>query len=186
MSRCFVFTLIGFLIIFSYACDEQQAYSLSDDDWETIIHTRINPSDLYGSWELTAIYTEDVIDINGDGTHTNDLLLETNCFDGMSIELKDDGGFFAVNAQMDFSARPGDLEYECVSKPGETGTWEINNNALVLNLVVGNILISDAKKISLYANSFSLSVNENQSKDYVDHPQNDRIQVIELEFSRLN
>ena len=185
MRRVFGFLFLFLIVMFSYSCDEQ-APPLSDEELEAFMDANIEPSNLYGSWELAAILTEEPIDINGDGTEHNDLFMETNCFDGMRIEINENGSFRAVNSQMDFTANPGDLDYSCVNKSSDSGTWEIIGDKLILNMVIGNILIIDSKRIRLSDNGFALTVKRDQSANYVNHPENGLIRVVKLEYTRIN
>lgn len=54
------------------------AMSCSDDDNSS---TNNNQTSLVGTWKLTALTTDEPLDINGDDVESTDFIAETECFD---------------------------------------------------------------------------------------------------------
>ena len=149
----------------------------------------IQPKKLYGNWQLTLMRTDTPVDLDGDGTASTNLLQETDCYDNMRVEFFEDATFITQNAQMDFAAGTSGTEFECLNDRVDNGTWEIDRDLLILNILIDNEVYTDSKVIKLTGNRFSFEVTKEESDMYVNDPGNtlvSDVQVLELEYSRSN
>ncbi|PTX63880.1 hypothetical protein C8N46_101489 [Kordia periserrulae] len=69
--------LLSVLSLGLFACS-------SDDDVTTV-------DPLVGTWRMTAFEVENAYDFNGDGTASNELISETNCYQNETIQINADG-----------------------------------------------------------------------------------------------
>ena len=164
--------------------DDFKAQSAED----TILTANIEYSDLVGHWDLSVMKADRDVDLNDDGTFNTNLLLETTCFDPMSITFYDDRTFSSVNARLDFEAGTNNDEFFCMGNRTDTGTWTIDGDVLTLNVVIGGASYVHTKTLSFNQNVFSFSVSKTESNQYVEDPGNtsvSQILVLELEYNRL-
>ncbi len=149
--------------------------------------TTVTTNDLLGSWTLSKMTADTFVDLNDDGTSSTNLLNETTCFNNMDITFHSDGTFISHNATMTFEAGTDSNEFSCLGDREDSGTWEISDNNLILNLVVKGNSYTHKKAIKLGENTFSFDVSKIESELYVTDPGNTQaseIRVLALEYTR--
>lgn len=166
--------------------DDIKAESIS----EPITVANISYSDLVGHWDLSAMTASDLVDLNGDGTGSTNLMQETSCFNPMSITFNSDMTFSSVNARLDFKAGENDDEFFCMEgNTADTGTWDVEGDELTLNMEVNGSYYTHKKTLTLTNdnNTFSLDITKLESEQYVEDPGDtavSHVEVVELEYSR--
>lgn len=182
ISFCFVLVVISIL---SSCSKEESLESLNENLMET--NANIKPSKLYGSWTVSKLVADVPVDLNNDGTGNTNILLETNCFDSMGVVLNQDKTFSSTNSQMDFAAGASNTDFACLMDRTDSGTWEIQQDQLTLNLVINGISFSQTKTISLRGSRFSFDINKADSNQYVNDPGNtaaSNIRILEVEYQK--
>lgn len=176
-------------VLFTSCSVEDLAVLKADNIDENLLTANITHNELLGTWKLTKMETEEPADLNGDNVKNNNLLLETDCFDVMSITFNDDKTFSSVNARMNFKAGASNDQFECMgkgSKPDE-GTWEIDGDILTLKIKINENTYEHNKKLTFSGNSFSFKVEKQESQQYIKNDPKgtaaENITVIELEYS---
>ncbi len=152
-----------------------------------IVTANIEFSDLVGDWDLSVMKADRDVDLNKDGTFNSNLLLETSCFDPMSISFYDDKTFSSVNARLDFEAGTNNDEFFCMGNRTDTGTWEIEGDVLTLKVEINGIFYEDKKNLILSGDTFSFEVSKTESNRYVEDPGNtsvSQIIVLKLEYTQ--
>ncbi|MFN4762392.1 lipocalin family protein [Gillisia sp. Q332] len=153
----------------------------------TIVTANIEYSDLVGDWDLSLMQADRDVDLNKDGTFNSNLLLETTCFDPMSINFYDDKTFSSVNARLDFEAGTNNDEFFCMGNRTDTGTWEIEGDVLTLNVEINGSTYIHTKTLTFNQGVFSFSVSKTESNQYVEDPGDtsvSQILVVELEYTQ--
>lgn len=152
-----------------------------------IVTANIEFSDLVGDWDLSVMKADRDIDLNKDGTYNTNLLLETTCFDPMSISFYDDKTFSSVNARLDFEAGINNDEFFCMGNRTDTGTWEIEGDVLTLNVKIDGSTYIHTKTLTFNQGVFSFDVSKDESNQYVEDPGDtsvSQILVLELEYTQ--
>jgi hypothetical protein len=130
-----------------------------------------------------------LVDLNGDGTGNKNLLLETSCFDDMSIIFYDDDTFATVNARLYFGTGETSGDFGCSGNKEYFGTWEVDGEDLLLNMNVNGEYYTERKQVNYTENLFSFAISKLESDTYVDDPGDtvaSEIKIVELEYSRSN
>ena len=182
------FSILIILGCISSSCNRTRL-PVEEDISSFLSDANIQPKKLYGNWQLTLMRTDTPVDLDGDGTGSTNLLQETDCYNDMRIEFSEDATFITQNAQMDFAAGTSGTEFECLNDRVDYGTWEIDRDLLILNILIDNEIYTDSKVIKLMGNRFSFEVTKEESEIYVNDPGNtlvSNVQVLELEYSRSN
>lgn len=151
----------------------------------TNLSAEISANDLLGKWNINMLKTNVPVDLNGDGTENIDLLLETSCFDPMSITFFNDDTYAAVNARMDFAGGPGNDEFICMdsSETPDTGTWSLEGDTLTMTITVDGTIYTHEKKITYTGNSFSFDVDRLESQQYFTDPGDTMVSDVDVVFS---
>lgn len=174
------------LIIISCAGDDLN--DLQSESLDTkMLTANIVDSDLVGTWDLSKMATDSLVDLNQDGVFTNNLLIETTCFDPMSIIFNPDKSFSSVNSRMDFKAGETDDQFLCMGGRTDTGTWSIEGDVLTLKVLVDGFTYNHTKTLIMNDNTFSFEVNKEESKQYVTDPGDtsvSKVTVVSLEYTK--
>lgn len=174
------------LLLFSCAGDDLE--DVQADSLETkMLTANIVESDLLGTWDLSKMTTDSLVDLNQDGIFTNDLLIETTCFDPMSITFNADETFSSVNSRMDFKAGETDDQFLCMGDRTDTGTWSVEGDVLYLHVEVDGSIYNHTKNLIMTENTFSFKVNKEESKQYVTDPGDtsvSKVTVVSLEYTK--
>lgn len=152
-----------------------------------IVTANIEYSDLVGDWDLSVMKADRDIDLNKDGTFNTNLLLETTCFDPMSISFYENKTFSSVNARLDFEAGTNNDEFFCMGNRADTGTWEIDGDVLTLDVEINGASYVHTKILTFNQGVFSFDVSKTESNQYVEDPGNtsvSQILVLELEYTQ--
>ncbi|HPF10388.1 MAG TPA: lipocalin family protein [Flavobacteriaceae bacterium] len=98
---------------------------------------------LEGTWKLTSFTVETAYDLNEDGTATNDVMAETNCYQNETIEFEsNNSGTLVSRSYADISldlviGTTNDYEYTvtCVQQNDETAfTWSKSGNSVTITV----------------------------------------------------
>lgn len=179
---------IGFFTFLLISCGSDDLGDVQAESLEIkMLTANIVESDLVGHWDLSMMETDTHVDLNQDGTFNQDLLLETDCFDPMSITFNADKSFSSVNARLDFKAGEGDDEFFCMGNRTDKGTWSVKSDTLSLHVNVNGTIYNDEKKLILKENTFSFEVTELESQKYVADPGDtsvSKVTVVSLEYTK--
>ncbi|CAM4249004.1 DUF5004 domain-containing protein [Gillisia limnaea] len=154
----------------------------------TIVTANIEYTDLVGHWDLSVMQADRAVDLNKDSTFNSNLLLETTCFNPMSISFSDDMTFSSVNARLDFEAGTNNDEFFCMGNRTDTGTWGIEGDVLTLNVEINGSTYPHKKTLVFKQDVFTFSVDKSESIQYVADPGGtsvSEILVVELEYQKL-
>lgn len=99
--------------------------SCSSDDSNTINNGN-NTGGLAGTWKMTAFTVSTPVDLNGDGTATNDIIGETGCYDGSLIIFSSNGSVTLKSEEAGFDVDSGVIT--CERQPTQNGTYTTEGN----------------------------------------------------------
>ncbi|HEY9184623.1 MAG TPA: DUF5004 domain-containing protein [Salegentibacter sp.] len=176
------------LVIILGSCEPNDEDIMAADISETNL-TVIDRDAMVGEWQLTTMQADSLVDLNDDGIGHENILEETTCFDSMGITFYDDGTFTTVNSKLDFNYGPNGDEFKCLSGRTDHGTWDIENDELILNLEINAEVYTDRKIINKEADKFGFDVSKFESSQYVDDPGDSHashILVLAVEYTRVN
>ncbi len=151
--------------------------------------TVIDRDSMVGEWQLTTMQADTLVDLDDDGIGHVNILEETTCFDTMGITFNDDGTFTTVNSKLDFNYGANADEFKCLSGRTDQGTWDVENDELILDLQINGEVYNDRKIIGKEADSFGFDVSKFESSQYVDDPGDSHashILVLAVEYTRVN
>lgn len=166
-------------------CSKEEVYM--DDEMLKISNATITSGDLVGHWNLSRMVADTAVNLNDDSVANINLLEETSCFNNMSITFGSDGTFSTNNATMTFEAGSEGDNFSCISDRMDTGTWEVNDNNLLLTMIIDGYTYTHSKAINLSTNTFTFDVTKIESDQYVDDPGNTQaseIRILELEYTK--
>lgn len=180
--------LLLVLTVGLFSCEAEDLYDNETEAYNMRMANRfIYDSQLVGEWEISAMVTDKIIDINKDGETNNDLLLETSCYNKMSIKFNGDKTFSSLNSRMLFKAGENGEEFSCLNENSLRGNWAIKNDVLTLYVKINNTTFEHKRHLILTGDSFVFEVNRSESIDYI----NDQggtsasgISVVSLEYTR--
>ncbi len=162
--------------------------SLADTKILEVSNVTISSNDLIGYWELSRMVSDTAVNLNQDGNYSTNLLDETSCFNNMSITFNSDGTFTTNNATMTFESGTSGDQFSCLTDRIDTGTWEVENDNLMLTMVIDGYTYNHSKKLSMTSNTFAFDVTKIESDQYVDDPGNTQaseIRILELEYTKV-
>lgn len=151
--------------------------------------TIIDRDSMVGEWQLTTMKADTLVDLDGDGIGHENILEETTCFDTMGVTFREDGTFTTVNSKLDFNYGANADEFKCLSGRTDHGTWDVENDELILDLQINGEVYTDRKIIGKEADSFGFDVSKFESSQYVEDPGDSHashILVLAVEYTRVN
>ena len=111
-------------------------------------------ADLVGSWNMHSMTSEETtVDFDQDGNRTNDLLLETDCFDPMFFDFKSTGEVSTYQSRLFFSEVTG--KFSCQTTGNYNATYEIIGDELTVTFLVNGTEYTEKRTISLYTENGS-------------------------------
>ncbi len=176
------FSLVALLL---GSCSKEEAYM--EDEMIKVSNATITSNDLIGHWELTRMVADTAVNLDQDGAYSTNLLEETSCFNNMSITFNSDATFTTNNATMTFESGGNGDQFACIADRIDTGTWEVENDNLILTMEINGSTYTHTKAIDMSSNTFSFDVNKIESDQYVNDPGNtqaSQIRILELEYTK--
>ncbi|MGY5851534.1 DUF5004 domain-containing protein [Salegentibacter sp. F14] len=180
--------LVAVLVIFLGSCEPSSEDVMAVDISQTNL-TVIDRDSMVGEWRLTTMQADTLVDLDDDGIGHENILEETTCFDTMGVTFFADGTFTTVNSKLDFNYGVNGDEFKCLSGRTDHGTWDVENDELILNLEINGEVYSDRKIINKEADRFGFDVSKFESSQYVDDPGDSHashILVLAVEYTRVN
>lgn len=178
----FILPLIGFI-----SCTKED--QVMNEGEIKSFNSAISTTDLIGYWKLSRMESDTLVDLNSDNVGSTNLLEETSCFNTMDITFNADSTFITNNATMTFESGSSNNEFSCIQDRQDSGTWKIENDELVLNLVINGVNYTHRKTLYLANDTFAFEVTKLESDQYVDDPGNTQaspIRILELEYVKQN
>ena len=163
------------------ATDENQVFATSN-------LTVVTEDSFIGNWSLTQLTADNAVDLNNDGTGNTDLMVETNCFNTSGVIFRADGTFTVNNKRLDFNAGASNDEFSCGSDSEMSGSWEVEDNNLVLHFNIDGTNFTQSKSVDLNETTFSFEVSKFESDQYVGDAQGtvmEDTEIISLEYTRV-
>lgn len=182
--------LAGLLMLVSLlvAC-EPESQSIQEDSLKASnLTTSIDKNSLIGEWKVTTMEADTLVDLNGDGNWNTNILAETDCFQNMGVVFNADGTTSTTNAKLDFTLGASGDEFGCTAERTDYGTWDVENDELVMNLDIDGMTYTDRKKITQTENTFSMEVTKFESDQYVNDPgdtQASKIRILSVEYTKI-
>ena len=155
--------------------DEMTLLNASTTTMETADYS---VADVVGIWKMSSMSSVNTtVDFDQDGTRTNDLLLETDCFDPMFFDFKSSGDVSTHQSRLYFNASTG--MFTCQTTGTYPATYVINGNQVTFTFSIDGVSYTETKEISLYMEGgaeymkITLTKEETNSAVYVaDDPGN--------------
>ncbi|MBX2827220.1 MAG: lipocalin family protein [Flavobacteriaceae bacterium] len=114
-------------------------------------------SSLVGTWILTSYILDQPVDVNLDGTASNDFLEELPCY--MSTATFSENGAFASSTSeidIEIDIINGTADVVCIDPVALTGTWELNGDQLSIT-AEGE---TDTETVDLNGNTLTFAVED--------------------------
>jgi hypothetical protein len=139
--------------------------SCSDDDPQ---NQTLSSSDIVGNWSLVAINSTPAVDLEDDGNSDPNVMNQTDCFDGMSLDFDNNGNVSVVTSAIDFnsSATPS---FTC-SLQTNSGSYIINQNNLTVTAQISGNQETETLNVDVQNNTLSFIVTESDVADYFNVP----------------
>ena len=120
----------------------------------TSTNQELSMDDLAGRWNMYAMTSvETTVDFDQDGNRTNDLLLETDCFDPMYFDFSSTGEVATYQSRLFFSEVTG--AFSCQTTGNYVATYMINSDQLSVTFTVDGQTYTETKSISRYSENGS-------------------------------
>ncbi|TVZ25800.1 uncharacterized protein DUF5004 [Gillisia sp. Hel_I_86] len=148
----------------------------------------INPDDLVGEWNLSAMQADTLVDLNKDGTGDTNLLNESSCFNDMKVIFNQDRTFSTTNARLDFNGGTNNVEFVCVKNRVDFGTWDIEGSDLLMDITIDGTAYTQRKPLNYNTSTFAFDVSKAESNVYVNDPGDtsaSKIRILALEYTRI-
>jgi hypothetical protein len=182
------FILVASIPFLLFSCGVDDEELRNEELNNKIYNAFIYDSDLVGTWNLGSMITDREVDLNNDGVSTKNLLLETKCYDKMSITFRGDRTFSSVNARMDFKGGESNDGFICMGDRVDSGKWSVVEDKVTFYVIINNVEYAEEKQLVLKDDKFSFEVNRAESKAYVSDPGNtsvSKISVVALEYNMV-
>ncbi|TKS56250.1 lipocalin family protein [Mesohalobacter halotolerans] len=154
--------------------------SCSDDD--SVQNTVLNVSDIEGNWSLFQINSTPVVDLEGDANTNPNIMAQTDCFNGMSLNFGTNGVLTVVSSEITFDSN-ADPSFDC-SLRTDVGSYSISGNDLTVTIPIsGNQEIQTVVIDVQNNNILSFTLTESQVAQFFSVPSGESFSTItELEF----
>ncbi|MDR9401233.1 MAG: lipocalin family protein [Psychroflexus sp.] len=106
-------------------------FSCSDEDNVT---QTLSSSDIVGSWSLVAINSTPAVDLEENGNSDPNVMNQTGCFDGMSLDFDNNGNVTAISSEINYNANASP-SFSC-SLRTDSGSYLLNNNDLTVSITL--------------------------------------------------
>lgn len=160
-----VLKLSLFVIAVTFCSCEAEDNQAIEEYNSRMLSAFIYDSDIVGEWDLTAIYADNPVDLNGDGKLNNNLISETSCFDPVRIKFKGDKTFSSLTSRLE-NKEDGILCKEAFS---ENGIWSLKNNTITFYVARNGTMVKYERQITLTEDSFRFEVNPVESEEYINN-----------------
>lgn len=165
MKNANLLLLLVIISIFS-ACQSD------DNDREAL-------SNIVGTWRIQALELRSEYDFNGDGITSNNLLLETNCANGIYTFNNDGSGFYFVESLdieliVDPSTNEAEYSIECIDNSAfsESFNWLKQGNSISLTVEEEQLIgtINDDTMTFLFDEEYIVEVFDGNEIIEVEEP----------------
>lgn len=120
----------------------------------------VTPTNIAGSYILTAFNTSVPTDLNGDGTASTNQVTETTCLNNSLFVINSNNTFTADAKGIDIDLTTTPNVLTCFTDPDITGTWTLVGNILKTTYVEGGITYND--EFTVIGNTLVLTVNDGE------------------------
>ena len=152
--------------------------SCSDDDTQNVI---LNETDILGTWTINEINSTPAVDLESNGNSDTNVMNQTNCFDGMSLDFDTNGNLTVVSSEITFDANT-DPSFMC-SLRTDTGSYIISGNDLTVTIPISGNQETETILVNIQNNTLSFSLTESQVAQFFNVPSGESFSAInELEF----
>lgn len=191
MMNLFTFRKLGVLLMMLgllTACEPESVSVQEDSLKASNLTTTIDKNSLIGEWKVTTMEADTLVDLNGDGNWNTNILAETDCFQNMGVIFNTDGTTSTTNAKLDFTLGANGDEFGCTAERTDYGTWDVENDELVMNLDIDGMIYTERKQINQTETTFSMEVTKFESDQYVNDPgdtQASDIRILSVEYTKI-
>ena len=136
-----------------------------------------NQADLVGTWRLESMISDTPVDFNDeDDVKNNNILLETNCFDGMNYVFDSAGNVAATQARLFFNS----TGIETCNSGTYYATYELDGDQLKIYFTFNGTNTSEVKTIALSEDKqlLSISLTRAEASYYINDDSNTSTSVI--------
>lgn len=140
-----------------FACSTEEMSSdvqeLNLSGTASVEEANILAADLVGTWNMYSMSSmETTVDFDQDGSRTNDLLEETDCFDPMYFVFKENGAVDTEQARLFFNSSTG--MFSCQTTGDYSATYKVLNgdsgSELEITFTIKGTQYTETKSIGLY------------------------------------
>lgn len=165
---------LGLFVPMFFACSTEEvmenlsSLNSQGEAWEM---QPVAAGDLTGTWVMHSMTSDIAVDLNFDENRSNDVLAETDCFDGSYFTFDEKGGFRTGQAKLDFGADSN--KFECAY--GEyDALFEVDGNELAIKIQINDTVVSQSKTIALSSNDsgdyLHLSLEDYEVSEFINDP----------------
>lgn len=173
MKSEFRLLLVIFISIFMISC--------SDDDTQNVV---LNETDILGTWIVSEINSTPAVDLENNSNSDPNVMNQTSCFDGMSLDFDTGGNLTVVSSEITFDDNT-DPSFVC-SLRTDTGSYLISGNDLTVTIPISGNQETETVAVDIQNNTLSFSLTESQVAQFFNVPSGESFSAInELEFVYL-
>ncbi|WP_168194606.1 lipocalin-like domain-containing protein [Antarcticibacterium arcticum] len=177
-------TLLLTSVLFT-SCQKEELYDKEAEARNASVF--IYDSYLIGNWEVNSMIVDRDVDLNGDAKFSDNLLLETSCFETMSFEFRGNKTFTMTTSALGLQVRDDKEVFSCMQEKVLQGNWSLKNDVLYLYVKINQRVHEQKIHLLLSEDSFAFEVNDAESKEYLKDQGGTSasgLVVVSLEYSR--
>ncbi len=155
--------------------------SCSDDDSQV---TTLSVADIEGNWVVSEINSTPAVDLESNGNSDANLMNQTTCFDGMSLDFDNNGTLTVVTSEITFDAT-ATPSFSCELR-SDVGSYQISGDVLTITLPISGNQETETINVNVQNNTLSFSLMQSDIAQFFNIPSGESFSAInDLEFVYL-
>lgn len=173
MNYRYLYFSLLILILINLSCVEDDSSN-----------TSLNTANIEGLWIVSEINSIPTVDLESNGNTNANLMNQTTCFDGMSLDFDANGNLTVVSSEITFdsTATPS---FSCELRT-DTGTYVISGSDLTVTIPISGTQETQTILVDVQSNTLTFSLTQNDIVEFFSVPEGESFSAInELEFVYL-
>lgn len=154
-------------------------FNCSDED--NVNTQTLSSSDIVGNWSLVEINSTPAVDLEENGNTDPNVMNQTDCFDGMSLDFDNNGNVSVVTSAINYDST-NSPSFSC-SLQTNSGSYSIDQNNLTVTAQISGNQETETLNVDIQNNTLSFIVTESDIADYFNVPPGESFSgITQLEF----